>query len=324
MKVIEIERVGGPEVLSFRELSTPEPSGDQVRVRVEAAGVNFIDTYQRSGRYPLPLPFIPGQEGAGVVEAVGPDVNRLDLAPGVRVGWAMAMGSYGTHALIPADRLVPLPEAVSTGQAAAALLQGMTVHALTESTFPLRAGHTVLIHAAAGGVGLLLTQRAHQLGARVLATVSTEAKAALAREAGADEVILYSKTDFAQEVARLTAGRGVNVVYDSVGKSTFDGSLSSLSPLGMLVLFGGASGPVPPFDPMLLNQKGSLFLTRPKLQDYIADRATYARRANDVLEWVQSGKVQLRIGHTYPLVEAAQAHRDLEARSTTGKLLLLP
>lgn len=324
MKAIEIKAVGGPEALILRELPLQEPGPGQVRVRVEAAGVNYIDIYHRTGRYPLPLPFIPGQEGAGVIEVVGPGIGSRALAPGTRVGWAMVGGSYTTHAVLPADRLVPLPDTVSSSDAAAALLQGITVHALTETTFPLQRGHTALIHAAAGGLGLLLTQRAHQKGARVIATVSSEEKAKLAREAGADEVILYTQTDFTTEVKRLTGGRGVEVVYDSVGRTTFEGSLDALRPLGMLVLCGGSSGPVPPFDPMTLAKKGSLFLTRPTAGHYVADRESLLRRANDVLEWVRSGSVRLRIGGTYPLAEAARAHADLESRATTGKLLLIP
>jgi NADPH2:quinone reductase len=322
MKALQVFQPGGPEALTLSDLPTPQPGPGQARVRVEAIGVNFIDTYQRSGRYPLPVPFIPGPEGAGVVEEVGPDVTGL--APGQRVGWVAGSGSYAEQALVPAEKLVPLPDSVSFQQAAASLLQGMTAHFLTRTTYPLRPGDTVLVHAGAGGMGLLLLQLARRLGARVLTTVSTEEKAERARKAGAHEVILYTQKDFATEVRRLTDGQGVHVVYDGVGRTTFQGSLDSLRRRGMLVLYGGASGPVPPFDPMQLSAKGSLFFTRPTLFDYIRERAELLERAQDVLGWVSRGELSIHVSATYPLAEGAEAHRALEGRATTGKLLLLP
>ncbi|MCI0671629.1 MAG: quinone oxidoreductase [Myxococcaceae bacterium] len=320
MRAIRVESPGGPEALTLREVPTPSPGPGQVLVRVEAAGVNFIDVYQRTGRYALPLPFTPGLEGAGVVEAVGPGVE--EFSPGARVGWAQGQGSYAEQVVLPAERCVPLPDGVSAEQAAAVFLQGMTAHFLSHSTYPIQRGDTVLVHAGAGGVGLLLIQMAVRRGARVLTTVSTEEKAALARGAGAHEVILYTTQDFVAETRRLTGGEGVHCVYDSVGKTTFSGSLDCLRMRGMLVLYGGSSGPVPPVDPMVLNAKGSLFLTRPTLFHYVADRASLLQRAGDVLTWVQRRELDVRIGRTYPLVDAAQAHRDLEGRVSTGKLLL--
>ncbi|HZN10744.1 MAG TPA: quinone oxidoreductase, partial [Blastocatellia bacterium] len=287
-----------------------------------AVGVNFIDVYHRTGLYPLPLPFTPGMEGAGVVEAVGPDVT--EVAAGDRVAYAMTPGAYAEYAVVPAWRLVKVPAGVGLEQAAAAMLQGMTAHYLTTSTYPLKAGETALVHAAAGGVGLLLIQMAKAVGARVLGTAGTEAKAQLAREAGADEVILYAEQDFEQEVKRLTGGRGVQVVYDSVGKDTFLKSLNSLAPRGMLALFGQSSGPVAPFDPGLLAQKGSLFLTRPSLAQYAATRDDLLWRAGAVFDWIGAGRLKLRIDRTFPLAEAAEAHRQLEGRKTTGKVLLIP
>lgn len=320
MKAIQITHTGGPEVLTYAEIATPQPGAGQVLVRVQAIGVNFIDIYFREGRYKADLPFVPGQEGAGIVEKIGPGVDRFH--PGDRVAWALVMGSYAEFALIPADKLVKLPDGVQSRVAAAVMLQGMTAHYLTHSTFPLKVGDTALVHAAAGGVGLLLTQIASQLGARVIATVSTEEKAKLAREAGANEVILYTQADFEAETKRLTNGRGVDVVYDSVGKDTFQKSLSCLRPRGLLALYGASSGAVPPFDPIQLSTMGSLFLTRPSLGSYLRSRQELEERASAVLNWVQGGRLKVRTEHSYSLQEAAQAHRDLEARKTTGKLLL--
>lgn len=324
MHAIVIDQPGGPEVLQLREHAVRAPGAGEVRVQVEAAGVNFIDVYQRTGRYPVSPPFTPGLEGAGVVEALGEGVS--DLAVGDRVAWASpaGTGSYASHAVYPATQLVRVPEGLASKDAAAAMLQGMTAHVLTEATYPVKKGDVVLVHAGAGGVGLLLTQLAKRRGARVLTTVSTEEKAKLSREAGADEVILYTQQDFASEVKRLTNGVGVNAVYDSVGKTTFDKSLEVLRPLGMMVLFGGSSGAVPPFDPMTLSKRGSLFLTRPTLFHYIADRQSLLRHADAVLGLVRRGELTLRVERTYPLAEARQAHEDLEGRKTTGKLLLLP
>lgn len=323
MKAIRVHTTGGPEVLQFEEIPDPVPGEDQALVRIEAIGVNFIDTYHRTGLYKVPsLPFTLGQEAAGTVEAVGPGVSGI--APGDRVAYTGVMGAYAEKAAVPADRLVKLPEGLSARDGAAAMLQGMTAHYLALSTYPLKAGDTCLIHAGAGGVGLLLCQIAKLRGARVLATTSTEDKARLAREAGADEVIRYTEQDFAAEVRRLTDGRGVQVVYDGVGKATFDKSLDSLARRGMMVLFGQSSGPVPPFDPAILNTKGSVYLTRPSLFHYIATREELEARAADVLGWIRDGKLKLRIGKEFPLREAAEAHRALEGRQTTGKVLLLP
>jgi len=304
------------------ELPTPEPGPGQIRVRVEAAGVNFIDIYLRSGQYKAPLPIPLGLEGAGVVDAVGPDVEGVK--PGDRVAWADAPGSYATHVVVPAARAVPVPEAVSFVAAAAAMLQGMTAHYLAHSVYPLKAGDACLVHAAAGGVGLILSQMARRVGARVIGTVSTEEKAELARAAGASDVILYTKTDFLAEVQRLTDGKGVSVVYDSVGKDTFDKSLSCLRPRGMLVLFGQSSGAVPPFDAQLLSQRGSLFLTRPTLGHYTASRAELLSRTADIFQWIKSGDLTLSIGATFPLSQAAEAHAKLAGRETHGKVILLP
>jgi NADPH2:quinone reductase len=300
----------------------PNPGPGQARVSLRAIGVNFIDTYHRRGWYKLPLPFTPGMEGAGVVDAVGEGVTAI--RPGDRVAWAMSMGSYAESALVNANILFRLPEGTDFLAGAAAMLQGMTAHYLAYSTFPLRSGETALVHAAAGGVGLLLTQIAKMIGARTIATVSTSQKAELARGAGADHVILYEETDFEAEVKRITEGRGVDVVYDSVGKTTFEKSLNCLRPRGMIVLFGQSSGIVPPLDPGLLAAKGSLYLTRPTLSHYTLDREELEWRASDVLGWVADGRLKLRVERTYPLNAAADAHRDLEGRQTTGKLLLLP
>jgi NADPH2:quinone reductase len=322
MKAIQVSQPGGPEVMEFTEVPTPQPKPNEAVVKITAAGVNFIDVYNREGRYKAPLPFVPGQEGAGVVSAVGPDVR--DLKVGDRVAYTSILGSYAEYAAIPADRLVKIPTGVSEPEAAATMLQGMTAHYLCHDTFPLKQGDTALIHAAAGGVGLLLVQMAHNIGARIIATVSTEAKAKLAREAGADEIILYTQSDFEAETKRLTAGKGVDVVYDSVGKTTFEKGLNTLRPRGMMVLFGGSGGAVPPFDPITLTAKGSLFLTRPSLSHYTSTRQELEQRSGAVLAMIREGKIKLRIEHVYPLAQAQQAHRDLEGRKTTGKLLLIP
>jgi NADPH:quinone reductase len=322
MKAIQVKQPGGPEAMQLVDLPIPQPKANEAVVKLAASGVNFIDVYVREGRYKAPLPVVPGQEGAGVVTAIGTDVNSVNV--GDRVAWTSILGTYAEYAAVPADRLVTVPEGVSDQQAAAAMLQGMTAHYLSHDTYPLKQGETALIHAAAGGVGLLLVQMAHNIGARVIATVSTEEKAELARDAGAQDVILYSKSDFEAETKRLTAGKGVNVVYDSVGKTTFEKGLNILRPRGMMVLFGGSSGAVPPFDPMVLAPKGSLYLTRPTLVVYIATREELVARSSAVFSMITAGKLKLRIQHTYPLAEAQRAHRDLEGRKTTGKLLLIP
>jgi len=322
MKAICVESHGGPEALRLMDLPEPTPTEGQLLVRVEAAGVNFIDVYHRTGLYPNPLPLTLGLEGAGVVAGVGP--GAAGFREGDRVTWTKAPGSYAETALVPAEQAVVVPEAVETRTAAAVMLQGLTAHYLCHDTYPLKAGDTCLVHAAAGGVGLLLVQMAKEKGARVFATVSTEEKAALAREAGADEVILYTREDFLEAVKRLTDGRGLSVVYDSVGKTTSEKSLDCLQPRGMMVFYGNSSGPAPPVDPLTLTQKGSLFLTRPTLFHHIADRASLEARAADVLGAVASGRLKVRVGQTFPLAEAAEAHRALEGRKTTGKVLLLP
>jgi NADPH2:quinone reductase len=322
MKAIQVKQVGGPEAMEVVELPVPQPKANEAVVKLAASGVNFIDIYFREGRYKTPLPFVPGQEGAGVVTALGAEVKSVK--PGDRVAWSGLQGSYAEYAAVPADRLVPIPLGVSEQQAAAAMLQGMTAHYLSHDTYPLKRGETALVHAAAGGVGLLLTQMAHNIGARVIATVSTKEKAKLARGAGADEVILYMQTDFEAETKRLTGGKGVDVVYDSVGKTTFEKGLNILRPRGMMVLFGGSSGAVPPFDLIALSQKGSLYLTRPTLGHYTATREELVARSGSVFGMMAAGKLKLRIEHSYPLAEAQQAHRDLEGRKTTGKLLLIP
>ena len=322
MKAIQVTQPGGPDVMQLADLPTPQPKPNEALVKIAAAGVNFIDIYNREGRYKVALPFIPGQEGAGVVSALGSDVR--DLAIGDRVAYTSVLGSYAEYAVVPADRLVKIPNGVSDPEAAATMLQGMTAHYLCHDTFPLKKGDTALIHAAAGGVGLLLVQMAHHIGARIIATVSTEEKARLAREAGADEIIFYTQSDFEAETKRLTDGRGVDVVYDSVGKTTFEKGLNILRPRGMMVLFGGSSGPVPPFDPITLTGKGSLFLTRPSLGHYIITRQELEQRSRAVFAMIREGKLKLRIEHVYPLAQAQQAHRDLEGRKTTGKLLLIP
>jgi NADPH2:quinone reductase len=322
MKAIQVKETGGPEKMELVDLPVPVAGPGQALVKIAASGVNFIDVYFRVGLYKAELPAALGVEAAGTVEAVGSGVT--DVAAGDRVAYAMARGSYAQYAVVPAAQLVKLPEGMELQTAAAAMLQGMTAHYLTHSTFVLKAGDTCLIHAAAGGAGLLLVQMAHRVGARVIGTVSTEAKAALAKQAGADEIILYTQQDFEVEVKRLTGGRGVDVVYDSVGATTFDKSLSSLRPRGMMALFGQSSGAVPPFDPNILNGKGSLFLTRPSLAHHCLTREELLWRAGDVLGWVSSGELKIRVDRAYPLAEAAEAHRALEGRHTSGKLLLIP
>ncbi len=322
MRAIQITQTGGAEVLQLRELPTPTPGPGEALIQIEACGVNFIDIYLREGRYASPLPFIPGQEAAGVVLALGPDTASVKV--GDRVAWCGVPGTYAQFAVAPVARLIAIPDGVTTRQAAAAMLQGMTAHYLAYSTYAIQNGDAVLVHAGAGGVGLLLIQMAKRLGARVFATVSTEEKAALARAAGADEAILYTREDFAAKVRELTNGAGLPVVYDSVGKTTFDGSLACLRPRGTLVLYGGSSGAVPPFDLIQLSTRGSLYVTRPTLKDYTTTREELVQRAGDVLGWVAEGSLKLRIEHSYALADAAQAHRDLESRKTTGKLLLVP
>jgi NADPH2:quinone reductase len=323
MKAIQVKQVGGPEAMEVVEMAVPQPKANEAVVKLAASGVNFVDVYFREGRYKAAvLPFVLGQEGAGVITDVGAEAKSVKV--GDRVAWTGVQGAYAEYAAVPADRLVPIPQAVSDQQAAAAMLQGMTAHYVSHDTFQLKQGETALVHAAAGGVGLLLVQMAHNIGARVIATVSTEEKAKLARAAGAHEVILYTHSDFEAETKRLTDGKGVNVVYDSVGKTTFEKGLNVLRPRGMMVLFGGSSGAVPPFDPVLLLQKGSLYLTRPTLVNYIATREDLVARSGAVFSMIATGKLKLRIEHTYPLAEVQRAHRDLEGRKTTGKLLLMP
>jgi NADPH2:quinone reductase len=318
MRAVVVPRQGGPEVLTVTDRPTPEAGPGQLVVDSSAAGVNFIDTYQRSGVYPMQTPFVPGSEGAGRVSAVGPDVT--EFAVGDRVAWMAVPGSYAEQVLVPASQAVRVPDDLPGDLAAGALLQGVTAHYLANSTFAVQPGDTALVHAAAGGVGLLLTQLVKQRGGRVIATVSTDEKESLARQAGADDVLRYD--GFADGVRKLTDGRGVDVVYDGVGKATFDDSLTTLRPRGMMVLFGGSNGQVPPFDPQRLNQLGSLFLTRPKVAEYIATRDELTWRAGDILAAISSGDLELRIGGRYPLDEAARAHEDLESRRTTGKLVI--
>ena len=322
MQAIQVNKVGGPEVLTPTELPVPSPKPNEAIVQIKASGVNFIDVYFREGRYPAPLPFVDGQEAAGVVTEVGSEVT--DVKPGDRVAYTSSLGSYAEYAAVPANRLVKIPDELDFEQAAAAMLQGMTAHYLLNSSYPLKQGETALIHAAAGGVGLLLVQMAKKIGARVIATAGTPEKAQLARDAGADECIIYTAADFETETKRLTDGKGVHVVYDGVGKATFDKDLEVLRPRGYLVLFGGSSGAVPPFDLIKLSQKGSLFITRPTLGHYTLTREELEWRAGDVLQAIVRGDLKLRIHKVYPLAEAAQAHRDLEGRKTTGKLLLKP
>ena len=321
MKAIRVHESGGPEALRIEDVADPQPGPGQVLVRMEASGVNFIDVYQRKGQYAMKHPYTPGSEGAGVVEAVGSGVTRV--RQGDRVASEKFLGSYAELSLAPADYVVRLPERVSATVGAATMLQGITAHYLATSTYPIKAGDRCLVHAAAGGVGLLLCQIAKRRGAWVVGTTSTEAKAAFAREAGADEVILYTQEDFVAEVKRLTSGRGVQVVYDSVGKTTFDGSLDCLAPRGMMVLFGQSSGPVPPLDPQILNRKGSLFLTRPTIAHYTAPEEL-ASRADELFAWIADGSITVHIDRVVPLAQAADAHRALESRETVGKVLLTP
>ena len=322
MKAIQVSRTGGPEVLTLVDVPVPSPKPNEAVVKIHAAGVNFIDVYFREGRYPASLPFVNGQEAAGVVTDVGSDVTTLQR--GDRVAYTGALGSYAEYAAVPEQRLVKVPDTLGFEQAAAAMLQGMTAHYLLYSAYKLQSGETALVHAAAGGVGLLLVQMAKKIGGRVIATVGTDEKAQLAREAGADDIIVYTERDFETETRELTGGKGVHVVYDGVGKDTFEKDLNVLRPRGYLVLFGGASGAVPPFDLIKLSQKGSLYVTRPTLAHYTATRDELEWRANDVMQMIVRGDLKLRIHKVYPLEEAQQAHRDLEGRKTTGKLLLKP
>ncbi|MCZ6632885.1 MAG: quinone oxidoreductase [bacterium] len=322
MKAIRVHQTGGPEVLTLDDIPTPEPGAGEVLVKIEAAGLNFIDTYHRTGLYPLDLPIPLGLEGSGIVEAVGTDVGDLQI--GDAVAWSSIAGSYAEYIAAPEESVVKLPEGVATKSGAAVMLQGMTAHYLAHSTYPLKEGDTCLIHAAAGGVGLLLVQMAKKCGARVFGTTSTPEKADLAKGAGADEIILYTEQDFEAEVQRLTDGQGVNVVYDSVAKATWEKSINSLRPRGYMVFFGNASGPVPPIDPLLLSQKGSIFVTRPTLGHYTATREEFLSRTQDIFSWIQSGQLNVHIGEEHPLEQAAEAHRRLEGRQTTGKVLIIP
>ncbi len=319
MRAIQISKTGGPEVLEFVDIPAPKPAVGQVLVKIAASGVNFIDTYLREGRYPAALPFIPGQEAAGTVLETGEGVSKFVV--GDRVAWTGVRGTYAEIACPPAAELLKIPATMKLEDAAAVLTQGLTAHYLAHDTYAIQRGDTVLVHAGAGGVGLLLTQIAKALGARVITTVSTEEKAALSREAGADHVILYTQENFAEAVKKFTGGEGLPVVYDSVGKTTFEDSLKCLRPRGLMALYGASSGAVPPMDPIRL-MAGSLYLTRPTLKDYVTPRAELERRAADIFGWVASGKLKVRIGHKYKLEDAAQAHRDLEGRKTTGKVLL--
>jgi NADPH:quinone reductase len=321
MKAIRIHQFGGPDVLQYEDVPDPAPKAGEALVKVDAAGVNFIDTYQRSGAYKVPLPTILGQEGGGTVTAVGPGVTTVKV--GDKVAWTGLLGSYAEMIAVPADRLVALPAGVTTKQGAAIMLQGMTAHYLASATYPLKAGDTCLVHAGAGGVGLLLTQIAKMRGARVITTVSTDEKAKLSRDAGADDVVIYTKQDFEEEIKKITGGKKAQVVYDSVGKTTFEKSLNCLAPRGMLVLFGQSSGAVGPFDAQVLAQKGSLFLTRPTLVNYIATREELQQRASDLFQWIAAGKLRLRMEFEFPLKDAARAHQALEGRKTTGKVLLI-
>jgi NADPH2:quinone reductase len=322
MKIIHVTEPGGPEKMQLVEAPKPQPGPKQALVRLQAIGVNFIDVYFRKGLYKAESPLVLGNEGAGTVEAIGPEVT--EVAVGDRVAWAMHRGSYAEYLAVPSALLVKIPDGLDFQKAAAAMLQGTTAHYLVHSTYALKKGDTCLVHAAAGGTGALIVQMAKRAGARVFGTVSTEEKARIARNAGADETIRYTEQDFEAEVKKLTGGRGVDVVYDSVGQSTFDKSLNSLRPRGVMALFGQSSGPVPPFDPNILNGKGSLFLTRPSLAHHLLTREELLWRAGDVLQWIAAGQLKLRIERTYPLAEAASAHRDLEGRKTAGKLLLTP
>ncbi|MBF0276953.1 MAG: quinone oxidoreductase [SAR324 cluster bacterium] len=322
MKAIQVKEHGGPEKMMLEEVEIPTIDSSKVLVKMGASGVNFIDTYQRSGLYPVQLPLTLGMEGAGVVEKTGSDVKNF--SQGDRVAFTGIPGAYAEYISAPADRLVHIPDGVSINEGAAAMLQGMTAHFLTRSTYPLKKGDTCLIHAAAGGVGLLMVQMAKMAGAHVIGTVSTDEKAALAKAAGADDIILYTQSDFEEEVSKLTDGKGVNVAYDSVGKATFDKSINCLQARGYMVLYGNASGPVTEFNPMTLMQKGSLFLTRPTLFSHIGDRESLEQRSKDVFQWIKEKKLHLRLEHNFPLSEAQEAHQSLEGRKTTGKVLLIP
>ncbi len=322
MKAVCVHQYGGLEALTYEEVSVPEPGEGEARVKIEAIGVNFIDIYHRIGRYQGSLPITLGQEAAGTVDAVGPSV--VEVRPGDRVAYASVQGSYAEYAIVPAGRLVPIPAGVDTKQAAAVMLQGMTAHYLTHSTYPLKDGETALVHAAGGGTGQLLVQMAKRRGARVIGTASTDEKIAYAREAGADEVIQYTQTDFEMEVKKLTNNSGVDVVYDSVGKDTFEKSLNCLRRRGYMILFGASSGAVPSFDPQILNAKGSLYLTRPSLGSYIADRDELLWRAENLFQWIAAGELKVRIDKTFPLAEVAEAQHYLEGRQSKGKILLIP
>ena len=322
MKAIRISQYGGAEVLSFEDIDVADPGEGQVRITIEAAGVNFIDTYHRTGLYPLNLPLTLGLEGAGIVNAVGAGIS--DLAEGDRVAWKSVEGSYAEQVVADVAEVVKIPSDVATKTAAAVMLQGLTSHYLVNSTYPIQEGDTCLVHAAAGGVGLLLVQMAKMRGARVIGTTSTEEKAALARGAGADDIILYTERDFEAEVLRLTDGQGVEVVYDSVAKATWEKSINCLKPRGYMVFFGNASGPVPPIDPLLLSQRGSIYLTRPTLNSYTQTREEYLQRTHEVMGWIQNGELDVRIGEEHPLENTAEAHNRLEGRQTTGKVLLIP
>jgi NADPH2:quinone reductase len=323
MKAVRIHKTGGPDVLTFEDAPDPQPSRGEAVVKVEAIGVNFIDVYFRTGLYKAPsLPYTPGMEAAGTVSAVGPEVT--DVKVGDRVAYAMSPGAYAQYSLVAAWKLVKVPASLDAQQGAATMLQGMTAHYLTHSTFVLKPGNVALVHAGAGGVGLLLTQIAKKLGATVITTVGTDAKAELSRGAGANDVIIYTKQDFEKEVKERTGGKGVDVVYDSVGATTFDKSLNCLKPRGYMVLFGQSSGAVPPFDPGALASKGSLFLTRPTLANYATTRDELAWRAGDLFKWIAAGELKLRIDRTFPLIDAGKAHQELEGRRTTGKVLLIP
>jgi NADPH2:quinone reductase len=322
MKAIRVNAPGGPEVLRYEDVADPAPKAGEATVKVDAAGINYIDVYQRSGHYKLALPLTLGLEAGGTVTAVGPNVSEVEV--GDKVAYTGVAGAYAQYAVVPAARLVTLPTGLSTRQGAAAMLQGLTAHYLACSTYPLKSGDTCLVHAAAGGVGLLLCQIAKMRGARVIGTVSTEDKAKLAREAGASDVILYTKQDFEAEVKRLTDGKGLQVVYDSVGQTTFDKGFNCLAPRGMMALYGQSSGHIGPFDLGVLNAKGSLFVTRPSLNHHIITRADLLERSNELLGWIRDGKLKLRTEFEFPLKDAADAHRALEGRKTTGKVLLIP
>lgn len=322
MKAIRVHEFGGPEMMRYEDVPVPQPGEGEARVKIEAAGLNFIDIYHRTGQYPANTPITPGMEGAGVVDAIGPGVTVVK--PGDRVAYAMQQGSYAEYAIVKAWKLVLVPQEVTLQQAAAVMLQGMTAHYLSHSTYPLSEKDTALVHAAAGGVGHLLVQLAKHRRARVIGTVSTQEKAELSRKAGADEVIIYTQADFETETKRMSGGKGVEVVYDSVGKTTFDKSLNCLRPRGCLVLYGQSSGAVGPLDPQELNRKGSLFLTRPSLGHYAADREELLWRAGDLFNWIASGELDLRIDQTFPLSEAPEAHSYIEDRKTKGKVLLIP